>query len=364
MKKPKTLRIGRRTVGEGRPVYVIAEAGSNHNRSLRTAKRLIDVAAKAGADAVKFQTFSAETLYSKRTPKMRYLKKITAVSQSVFDILKGLELPRKWHPDLAAQCRKRGVDFLSTPFDEAAVDQLAAVGVPALKIASFEITHLPLIRHAARRGRPMILSTGMADLEDIRLAVKTCRAAGNSKILLMHCAIGYPPRAEDINLRAMVTVREEFGLPVGYSDHSRGHNAAVAAVALGACCIEKHFTLSRQMKGPDHGYALEPDEMAEMVGAVRETSAALGSSVKRCTPAEREMHRLGRRSLVAAREIPRGRRVTRADVAVKRPGFGIHPKDITRLVGSVATRRIAEDEVLTWKAFRKGGAGRAPRRKK
>ncbi|MHC4915118.1 MAG: N-acetylneuraminate synthase family protein [Planctomycetota bacterium] len=360
----RTVKIGRRAVGAGRPVYVIAEAGSNHNRSLRVARKLIDAAAAAGADAVKFQTFSAEALYSKKTPKMRYLKEITPASQSVYAVLKGLELPRRWHAPLAAHCRKRGVDFLSTPFDEAAVDQLAAVGVPAYKIASFEINHIPLIRRAARAGKPMILSTGMADLADIRLALEACRGAGNRKVILMHCAIGYPPRFEDINLRAMVTMQREFGLPTGYSDHSRGHVATVAAVALGACCVEKHFTLSRRMKGPDHGYALEPGELAEMVAAVRNAGASMGSAVKKCSAAERELHRLARRSLVAARDIPRGHKVTRADLAVKRPGFGIQPVEIGSLVGSTALRDVAEDDVLLWKMFRKGGGGRSPRRKK
>jgi len=347
------VRIGRRKVGTGRPVYVIAEAGSNHNRKLSVARKLIDVAVEAGADAVKFQTFSADTLYSRKTPKMKYLKKSTPASQSVYDLLKSLELPRKWHAPLAAHCRKRGVDFLSTPFDEAAVDQLAAVGMPAYKIASFEINHVPLIRRAARRGKPMILSTGMADLEDIDLAVRTCRAAGNSRVVLMHCAIGYPPEFKDINLNAMLTMQKRFKCPVGYSDHSTGHVATVAAVALGACVIEKHFTLSRKMKGPDHGFALEPDELAEMVGAIRSASASLGSEKKRCTAAELELHRLGRRSIVAARDIARGQRITRDDLAIKRPGFGIQPRELERVLGCVAAKSIGEDEVLTWKMVRR-----------
>jgi sialic acid synthase SpsE len=233
--------------------------------------------------------------------------------------------------------------------------------VPAYKIASFELNHVPLLRRAARRGKPMILSTGMADLEDVRLAVRTCRSAGNRKVILLHCAIGYPPRFEDINLKAMLTMREEFDCPVGYSDHSTGRTATVAAVALGACVIEKHFTLSRRMKGPDHGFALEPDELAAMIAAVRETSAALGSGRKTCAPAERELHRLARRSIVAAREIPKGARLTRADLAVKRPGFGIQPRELEKVIGSVALRKIGEDDVLTWKMLRRR---RAARRKK
>ncbi len=359
-----TVRIGRRKIGAGRPVYVIAEAGSNHNRSLRTARELIDVAAAAGADAVKFQTFSADMLYSKKTPKMKYLKKSTPKSQSVHDLLKSLELPRAWHAPLAAHCRRRKVDFLSTPFDEAAVDQLAAVGMPAYKIASFEINHVPLIRSAARHGRPMILSTGMADLDDIGLAVKTCRGAGSSQIVLMHCAIGYPPRFEDINLRAMLTMQEQFGCPVGYSDHSVGHVATVAAVALGACVVEKHFTLSHDMQGPDHGFALEPDELVAMIAAVRNTSRALGSASKECTPAEREMHRLMRRTVVAARDIPKGAKLKRADLAVKRCVAGIEPKDLGGLVGRTALVSISEDEVIRPRMLRRGGTGSLPRRRK
>jgi N-acetylneuraminate synthase len=348
----KNVRIGRRLIGEGRPVYVIAEAGSNHNRSLRTALRLINVAARAGADAVKFQTFSADTLYSKKTPKMKYLKKITPRSQTVHDLLKSLELPRAWHARLARHCARRKVHFLSTPFDEAAVDQLARVGVPAYKIASFEINHIPLIRHAARRKKPMILSTGMADMADIDRAVRACRSVGNGRIVLLHCAIGYPPRFEDINLRAMVAMQRKFRCPVGYSDHSPGSVAAVAAVAMGACVIEKHFTLSRKMKGPDHGFALEPDELAELVRAIRAAGAALGSARKGCTVAERELHRLARRSVVAARDIPGGRRITGADLAVKRPGFGISPAELAKVIGRTPLRDIQEDEVLTRELLR------------
>ncbi len=356
-----TVKIGKRRVGTGRPVYVIAEAGSNHNRSLPTARKLIDVAAKAGADAVKFQTFSADTLYSTRTPKMKYLKKITPRGQSVHDLLKELEMPREWHAPLAAHCRKRGVDFLSTPFDEAAVDQLAAVGVPAFKIASFELNHIPLLKHAARRGKPMILSTGMADLGDIRRAVAACRSVGNSRIVLLHCAIGYPPKFEDINLNAVLTMQKRFKCPVGYSDHSTGYVASVAAVALGACAIEKHFTISRKMKGPDHGYALEPGELADMIAAVRQAFAAMGGEKKACTPAERELHRLARRSIVAARDIPEGRKLTGDDLAVKRPGFGVQPYELSKVLGCAARRDIKYDEVITWDLL---GRRRAPRKGK
>jgi N-acetylneuraminate synthase len=358
----KTVKIAKHTLGAGHPVYVIAEAGSNHNRSLPTARKLIDVAAKAGADAVKFQTFSADALYSTRTPKMKYLKKITASSESVYDLLKSLELPRKWHAPLAAHCRKRGVDFLSTPFDEAAVDQLAAVGVPAFKIASFELNHLPLLKRAARTGKPMILSTGMADLEDIRRAMAACRSVGNREIVLLHCAIGYPAKFEDINLNAMLTMRKHFKCPVGYSDHSTGQVAAVAAVAMGACAIEKHFTLSRKMKGPDHAFALEPGELAQMIAALRNTSASLGSAKKACAPAERELHRLARRSIVAARDIPGGRKLTRADMAIKRPGFGVQPCELDKLLGCVARRDIKYDDIITWDLL--GRRRRAPRKSK
>lgn len=349
----REINIDGKPIGEGYPVYIIAEAGSNHNRNIKTAFELIDVAAEAGADAVKFQTYSAETLYSKKTPTMTYIKKDGLLNdgETIWDLIKRIEMPREWHSDLAAHCREKKITFLSTPFDLRAVEELEAVNVAAYKIASFEIVHYPLLKIVGETGKPVILSTGMADLKDIEMAVRTIRDTGNDQIALMHCAIGYPPKDRDVNLRAMDTMKNEFGLPVGFSDHTMGHRTDVAAVARGACIIEKHFTLSRSSEGPDHPFSLEPSELKEMCAAIRDTEALLGASVKKHTEAENELYRLARRSLVAAINIPEGTLVTMDMIEVKRPGFGISPRDMGLVAGKIASRDIEEDDILTWEMF-------------
>ena len=355
MKSPEIAEIviGGRAIGPGKPCFIIAEAGSNHNRDLNLALKLIDVAAEACADAVKFQTYSAETLYSKKTPSMEYLNKgkLIKEGETVWDLIKRIEMPREWHPELAAHCKERGVVFLSTPFDLSAVEELERVNVAAYKIASFEITHLPLLRAAAKTGKPIILSTGMADLSDIELAVETIYSEGNRALALLHCAINYPPRYEDLNLRSMDTIRQAFGVPVGFSDHTLGIISDVAAVARGANIIEKHFTLDRSLPGPDHSFSLEPGELKTMCDAIRDTEKALGSPIKKHTEAEKEMHRLARRSLVAARDIQAGAIITDDMIDVKRPGFGIHPRFMELIVGRAAKRAIEQDDILSWDMF-------------
>jgi sialic acid synthase SpsE len=342
--------IGTRPVGPGHPCYVIAEAGSNHNRDMATARRLIEVAAEAGADAVKFQTYTAEGLYSRQTPDFEYLKEkgLLANQESVWELIKRVEIPWEWHAELAQHSADCGITFLSTPFEEAAVDVLEAVGVPAYKIASYEVNHLPLIQRAARTGKPLLISTGMASLGDIERALDAAAAAGARDLLVMHCAVNYPPRFDDLNLRAITTMREAFQIPIGWSDHTMGHTAEVVAVTLGACAVEKHFTLSRNQTGPDHPFALEPSELTAMVMAIREAEAALGSSVKRVTEAEADLFRLGRRSIVAARDIPAGGELTRDDLAIKRPGFGIPVDALDQVVGRHVVHDVASDQVLVW----------------
>ncbi|GAB4268785.1 MAG: N-acetylneuraminate synthase family protein [Candidatus Rifleibacteriota bacterium] len=344
------MKIGNRKIGNGAPCYVIAEAGSNHNRDFETALKLIDVAADAGADAVKFQIFSADTIYSKKTPMASYLtkKKLAADNETLYDIIKKLEIPRNWTPDLMAYCRKKGITFLATPFDLAAVEELERVGVEAYKVASFEITHLPMLKKISETGKPIILSTGMANLEDIEVAMDCIKKAGRSEVALLHCAIAYPPRYEDVNLRAMDTMAQAFQVPVGFSDHTMGHITDVAAVARGACIIEKHYTLSRNQKGPDHPFSLEPDELKAMVAAIRQTEKILGSPFKRPTESEAEMHRIGRRSLVAAANIAAGTIITEDMIAVKRPGFGIPTRYMDIVIGRRAAVDIEEDDILTW----------------
>jgi len=341
------VRIGERWVGDGEPCFIVAEAGANHNRDLTMAKELIAVAAEAKADAVKFQTYSAETLYSKKTPKFSYLEGLT--DKGTWDLIKEIELPREWQEELAEEAKKRGILFMSTPFDHRAVDELDALGVPAFKIASFEIVDLPLVRHAASKGKPMIMSTGLANYEDIQDAFSTCREVGNEQVVLLQCASLYPAPPERINLRAMETMRRAFGTLVGLSDHSLGIHISVAAPAIGACVIEKHYTLSRSLKGPDHPFAIEPAELRELVKQVREVEAALGDGRKLGpAPDELEMHQKARRSLVAACAIPKGTRLERDMVTIKRPGYGIPPKFLQVVVGRTARQDIGADDVIMW----------------
>jgi sialic acid synthase SpsE len=325
---------------------VIAEAGANHNRDLSIAKKLIDVAASAGADAVKFQVYTGAGLYAAETPHFEYLDD----ERTPTELLDAIALPREWLPELASYTQEKGLAFFATPFDAGAVESLAAVGVPAMKIASFEIVDLPLIRLAASVGVPMILSTGMATYGEIEDALAAVESSGNREVALLRCASLYPAPAEIMNLRAMATMREAFGVPVGLSDHTTGLAVPAAAAALGAELLEKHFTLDRSMPGPDHPFAVEPDELRAMVAAIRDAEASLGTGrLEGPSEAEAgEMYRLARRSVVAAVEIPAGTTITSEMLTTKRPGYGIKPKDIEHLVGRKPRVDIAFDEVITW----------------
>jgi N-acetylneuraminate synthase/N,N'-diacetyllegionaminate synthase len=329
-------------VGPGRPVYIIAEAGSNHNRNLPQARQLIDVAAEAGADAVKFQTYSADLLYSRRTPVF------PGEGGKPWDIVRSCELPREWQADLADNARERGIHFLSTPFDYQAVDELDAVGVPAFKLASSEINDVPLLKYAAAKGKPMIISTGMADLADIQEAVDAVRSTGNNDIVLLHCVALYPTPPDQVNLLAMDTISRAFQLPTGYSDHTAGLAVPLAAVARGACVLEKHFTLDRRLPGPDHHYALEPQELRDLVQAVREVEACLGRPEKKPSPGEEAKRTLSRRSIIAAADIPAGTGITREMLVTKRPGTGIPPKFLDVVTGRTARVDIPFDTPLQW----------------
>lgn len=344
------MKIADRKIGKGNKCFIIAEAGSNHNRDFNTALKLIDVAVEAGADAVKFQIFSADKIYSKKTPMASYLKdkKLVKDGESLWDIIKKIQIPRDWTPKLKDYCDKHNIIFLSTPFDLEAVDELESVNVSAYKVASFEITHLPMLKKISSTGKPIILSTGMADLDDIETALNAIKSGGNSEVALLHCAIAYPPEFENINLRAMDTMKQAFQCEVGFSDHTMGYVTDVAAVARGACIIEKHFTLSRKLEGPDHPFSLEPNELKEMVAAIRTTEKILGSSIKNHTKAEDEMYRIGRRSLVAATNIAKGTIITEKMIAVKRPGYGIQVKHMDIILGRKAVIDIEEDDILTW----------------
>jgi sialic acid synthase SpsE len=345
---PREFEIGGRPVGPGKPTYVIAEIGANHNRDLDVARELIDVAAEAGADAVKFQTYSGARIYSSKTPKFAYLAPIT--DKSPAELLEEISLPREWQPVLAGYARERGIHFFSSPFDHEAVRELDELDVPALKIASFEIVDLPLIRAAAGTGRPLLISTGMAVLGEIEDALRAAAEAGGTAVGLMQCTSVYPAPVERINLRAMETMRTAFGVPVGLSDHSTGIAVPIAAAALGAAFVEKHVTLDRTMAGPDHPFAVEPGELSAMVRGIREAEAALGDGRKDGPSPEEseEMYTLGRRSLIAARELPAGTVLERDMITIKRPGFGIPPKDLEHVLGRTLRVGVEEDEILTW----------------
>jgi len=339
----KTVKIGDKVIGGDNPCYIIAEAGSNHNGSFEQAKKLIDAAVEAGADAVKFQIFKAENLYSKYTPEFSYLK-----GENVYELIKNIETPREWIKELIKHCKGKNIDFLASAFDFEAVDLLDKY-VPAFKIASFEITDLELIKYAAEKGKPMIISTGMANLSEIEDAINAIKSVGNENIILLHCNSLYPTPVEIVNLRAIETMKNAFKLPVGFSDHTLGIHIPIAAVAMGACMIEKHFTLDRSLLGPDHSFALEPDELNAMVRCIREVEKVKGNGIKEKSELEsEEMYVKARRSIHAKVDIPKGTKITRDMLIIKRPGYGIKPKFIDIVIGREAKKDIKEDEWITW----------------
>lgn len=338
------IKIGNKLIGAGEPCFIIAEAGSNHNGSLEQAKKLIDVAVASKADAVKFQIYKAESLYSRYTPEFSYLK-----GQNVYELIKSIETPREWLKELAGYCEDRNITFLATPFDFEAVDLLDKYA-PAFKIASFEITDLELLQYAARKGKPMIISTGMANLCEIEDAITAIKSVGTEDILLLHCNSLYPTPVEAVNLKAMETMRTAFKVPIGFSDHTLGIHIPVAAVAMGACVIEKHFTLSREMKGPDHSFAIESAELKELVRCIREVEKAKGTGIKKKSELEGEVYEKARRSIHAKVDILKETKITRDMLIIKRPGYGIKPKFIDVVVGREAKRDIKEDEWITWDA--------------
>jgi N,N'-diacetyllegionaminate synthase len=329
-------------------VYVIAEAGVNHNGDLGLARRLVEVAADAGADAVKFQTFRAEALVRRDAPKADYQKATTGESEGQFEMLRRLELSEEAHVQLSLRCREIGIEFLSTPFDERAADLLERIGVARYKIASGEITNLLLLRHVAAKRRPVILSTGMATLDEIGAALEALRAGGATDLRLLHCISDYPTRPEDVNLRVMETLRLRFSVPVGLSDHTEGVAVAIAAAALGASVVEKHVTLDRSLPGPDHRASLEPAGLKAMIAGIREVEQALGSPEKRLTSGEVSTRLVARRSLVAGMDLPGGTVLELRHLAAKRPGTGISPMELDRVVGRRLKRAAAQDAILLW----------------
>lgn len=327
----RRIRIGTRKIGDGHPCFIIAEAGSNHNGSLAMARRLIDVAARAGADAVKFQTFRASRIYTPLAGRSEYLK----LRKPIYDIIREMEMPYEWIPRLAEHCRRRGLEFLSTPFDEESAERLAPF-LEAFKIASYELTHEPLIRHVARYRKPILLSTGASTVAEIGAAVQLLRRLHRGYALLQ-CTASYPAPLGSLNVRVIESFKRAFGCPAGLSDHSRDPIAGpMAAVALGANVIEKHFTLRNDLPGPDHRFAVTPVELGLLVRRVREVEEARGDGRKAVHPVEKELRRFARRSVFALRDLARGEQVRPGDVAVLRNGSmppGLPPGRLASLMG-------------------------------
>ncbi len=329
-------------------VIVIAEAGVNHNGDMDIARRLIDAAVAAGADYVKFQTFKAERLVTRSAEKAEYQKNHTEVAESQFEMLRRLELSETMHTELIRHCASRGIKFLSTGFDIKSLDFLAGLDMPVFKVPSGEITNLPYLRHIGGLGRPIILSTGMSTLAEIGDAINVLEQVNvlRSDITALHCTTEYPAPIEEVNLLAMNTIRDTFGVQVGYSDHTKGIEIAIAAVAMGACLIEKHFTLDRGLPGPDHEASLEPEELKVMVSAIRNVELAMGDGVKRPTASEIPNIRIARKSIVAARTIRTGDFYTQDNLAIKRPGNGVSPMRLDEMLGRIAERDYQADELI------------------
>lgn len=326
---------------------IIAEAGVNHNGSIELAKQLVDKAATAGVDYVKFQTFKTEKLVARSARLASYQKNnIGTDDNSQFAMLKKLELSPAQHEELVAYCKTKGVKFFSTAFDLDSIDYLHSLDLGLWKIPSGEITNYPFIKKIAQYGEPVILSTGMCNMQDIENAVETLRKWGAPKITILHCNTEYPTPFNDVNLKAMESIRQKFGVEVGYSDHTQGIEVPIAAVALGATVIEKHFTLDRNMEGPDHKASLEPDELNAMVSAIRNIEQAMGDGIKKVTDSEKGNMSVARKSIVAACDIRSGESFTENNLTVKRPGTGISPMRWEEVIGKTAKRDFIEEEPI------------------
>jgi len=327
-------------------VCIIAEAGVNHNGDITTARKMVDVAKKAGVDYIKFQTFVPEKLVSRYAEKAEYQKETTDVAESQLDMLKNLSLSNNEFVSLKAYCDEIGIGFISTPFDLESIDFLEKLDMDFWKVPSGEITNLPYLEKIAKTGRKVILSTGMSDIQEIKDAVRVLEKGGTPEIVLLHCNTQYPTPFEDVNLSAMNTLSKETGKEVGYSDHTKGTEVPVAAVALGATVIEKHFTLDKNMEGPDHKASLEPDELIHMVSAIRHIEKAVGTGMKGPTASEIGNKSIARKSIVAACKIVKGEILSEKNITTKRPGNGISPMKWHEIIGKTAPRDFSEDELI------------------
>lgn len=335
-------------ISKNEGVFIIAEAGVNHNGKLDLALKMIKKAKEAGADAVKFQMFKADNLVLRQAPKAEYQLQNTSRKESQYEMLKSLELSEADFIELKKECEKQGIMFLCTPFDEESARFLIKIGIKIIKISSGEVTNLPFLAYLAKFKLPIILSTGMSTLAEVKDAVSTIINAGNRKIVLLHCTSNYPVKFEDVNLRVIETLKREFDFPIGYSDHTEGIEVAIAAAAMGACVIEKHFTSDKSLPGPDHKASLESGELKTMIHSIRNIEKAKGDGRKQPCKAEMEVRKVARKSLVVACEIKKGANITRPMITIKRPGTGISPKYLERIIGKTTKKRIVRDQVLSW----------------
>ena len=341
------FHIGDRPIGPDESTYIIAEAGSNHNGDIDLAKELIDVAANAGADAVKFQTFRAEDMYVEESGDVEYLDD----DRSIYEIIESMEMPYDWIPELHEYCKEQDIQFLSTPFDERSAAELEEF-VPAWKVASYTSSHIPFLEHLAETSKPIIMSTGAHELDEVRESIAALREAGASELVVLQCIAAYPTPLSEINVRVVETLQNEFDVLSGLSDHTLDPvTAPSAAVALGASVVEKHFTLDKSMDGPDHQFALEPDELHQMVSAIRDTEKALGTSTKEILDVEEELYEKARRAIHATRNLRAGETITENDIKILRPGkneSGISPKFYDDLLGVELAHDVEKGEGIHW----------------
>ncbi|MDP3696588.1 MAG: N-acetylneuraminate synthase [Candidatus Taylorbacteria bacterium] len=339
------IKIGDKLVGLNQPVFIVAEAGVNHNGELKLAKKLIDVAAQAGVDAIKFQTFDPKTLVTKNAAKAKYQTNDNG-RESQYEMLEKIMLPRKWHKELRNYAKKKGLIFLSTPFSKNDADFLIKLGVPAIKVSSSDANNIPYLTYIAAQNIPIILSTGMSDMEEIRESVKNILKMGNNKLIVLHCTTNYPTPFEEANIKAIPALAQEFGLIIGFSDHTLGIEAPIAAVAIGAKIIEKHFTLDKKLPGPDHKASLEPEELKKMTRSIRNIEKALGNGKKIPFPSEKKISNAARKSIIAIQNIKRGQIITADYIDIKRPGNGLSPKYYPEIIGAKAIKDIKADTLL------------------
>ena len=343
----KKIKIGGKWIGKGKPCFIIAEAGVNHNGDIDLAKKLIDIAKDAGVDAVKFQTFKTSHLVTKQTQMAEYQKKNIGRKGGQFEMMKKVELRYEDFNELKKYCDKKRIMFLSTPHETDAVEWLEPL-VPVFKIGSGDLTNLPFLEILAKKKKPIILSTGMANLGEVEEAIETLRKNGCENIIVLHCTTSYPAHINDINLRAMQTLEHAFKLLAGYSDHTLGITIPMVAVAMGAVMIEKHFTIDRTFCGPDHKASLEPNELKKMVKGIREIEKALGNGIKKPTNEEENIKKIVRKSIVARIDILKGSTITKDMLGIKRPGTGLEPKYINEILGATAKININRDDMISW----------------